>query len=138
MAAHELVPGEPLTRERYEALSPELRAAATEGVARFLAQLHAAPLPAVGELAPLDAFRLQLAGIEERIFPLLSGAAVAACLELLQSARPDPRRALVHNDLSLGHIDRNARRCAGALPASAHVQHLGHAGLGAGPHSRRR
>ena len=104
LAAHALIPGEPLLPEACAALPPAQRAAAASGLLRFLSQLAGAPRQAVEAFDPRGYYAEQRPAIEARVFPLLSPQARAACLSALADAPPDARRGLVHNDLSPGHI----------------------------------
>ena len=104
MAAHALIPGEPLLPEACAAMAPAQRAAAAQGLARFLGQLARAPRQGVEDFDPRAYYAEQRPAIEARVFPLLSPATRAACLAALATAPPDRRRGLVHNDLSPGHV----------------------------------
>ncbi len=104
---YEKLPGAPLPSRRLQALNEEQRGAFGDAIGRFLAEIHATPLDAAGDLQlpPLrwnwGPFAENLHARLKNLFPSRPEARlVEYAMELRDSVRPDPSDlVLIHGDL---------------------------------------
>jgi aminoglycoside 2''-phosphotransferase len=117
--AYPALPGVPLSRGRYAALSSAARQRAADSAAGFLHRLHAQPVDDVRRCGlemttPLQHWGQLYGRIQERLFPLMTPAAVRWTTGLFEGFLHVPEHAavpvrLVHGDFGGSNILVDAR-----------------------------